>query len=236
MSSIDNSLSKGFSFVLTEEARFRLQIHSTAIMSVWKPKRLYAVKMTEIPNTVGKRIAYYRKELNLGSTADLAAAIGHPPITAAVLQNIESGRKADISISQLLNIAAALGISPLMLLTRADRPFESLDIPNLSDELKDVPAWQFDAWVSATGHQQMGLIGPLPALVHQMTFAEMRRFTKLLDRWREDEEDLDEMTPDEVKTHAELETRIATLYESLSKVLDLTWAVGPWQKKRGSDV
>ena len=74
---------------------------------------LYTVKMTYIADStpsIGKRIADYRKFGKIGTAADLAARIPNPKVTASVIQNIESGRKADLSVSQLLDIAMGLGV------------------------------------------------------------------------------------------------------------------------------
>ncbi|NUU08626.1 hypothetical protein [Leifsonia sp. C5G2] len=68
----------------------------------------------------------------------------------AVLENIESGRKADLSISQLLNIASGLGVPVSMLLAPMARPEAELDLPNLSGHFDGMTAAEFDCWLSAT--------------------------------------------------------------------------------------
>jgi transcriptional regulator with XRE-family HTH domain len=70
-------------------------------------------------------------------------------VTAEILENIESGRKADPSISQLLNIARALAIPPSYLLAPLGRPDSPLDLPNLSDAFAGVTAAEFDSWFAA---------------------------------------------------------------------------------------
>ena len=71
-------------------------------------------------------------------------------MTEAILENIESGRKADISVSQLLNIARGLGVPVSMLLAPIGTPGSNLDLPNLSDDFADMTAAEFDCWLSAT--------------------------------------------------------------------------------------
>jgi len=62
--------------------------------------------------TVGARIAAARKARGFKSTKDLADAIPGDSITGSILQNIEAGRKNDLAVAQLLNIAWALAVSP----------------------------------------------------------------------------------------------------------------------------
>jgi len=71
-------------------------------------------------------------------------------VTEAILENIESGRKADISVSQLLNIARGLGVPISMLLAPIGTPGSNLDLPNLSDDFEEMTAAEFDCWLSAT--------------------------------------------------------------------------------------
>jgi hypothetical protein len=68
----------------------------------------------------------------------------------AVLENIESGRKADLSVSQLLNIARGLGVPPSMLLAPMATPDAELDLPNLSAHFEQMTPAEFDCWFSAT--------------------------------------------------------------------------------------
>jgi hypothetical protein len=70
-------------------------------------------------------------------------------ITAAVLENIESGRKANLDLSQVLNIARALDVPVVNLLAPMARPRDLVDIPNLSPSLANMTAGEFDSWLSA---------------------------------------------------------------------------------------
>jgi transcriptional regulator with XRE-family HTH domain len=100
--------------------------------------------------TVGARIKLARRQRGFRTTRELAEAIPGGNVTEAVLENIESGRKADISISQLLNIARGLNVPPSMLLAPLGRPNAELDLPNLSDDFDGMSAAEFDCWLSAT--------------------------------------------------------------------------------------
>lgn len=91
-----------------------------------------------------------RRQRGYRTTRELADAIPGGNVTAAILENIESGRKADISISQLLNIARGLGVPPSMLLAPMGTPNSELDLPNLSGHFDGMTAAEFDCWLSAT--------------------------------------------------------------------------------------
>lgn len=99
---------------------------------------------------IGARIKLARKERGFRTTRDLADAIPGGNITQAILENIESGRKADISVTQLLNIARGLGVPISMLLAPIGTPDAELDLPNLSDDFAGMTAAEFDCWLSAT--------------------------------------------------------------------------------------
>jgi transcriptional regulator with XRE-family HTH domain len=100
------------------------------------------------PN-IGARIKAVRRDRGYRTTRDRANAMTGSKITAPILDNIESGRKSDLAISQLLNIAAALSVPPSYLLAPLGRPDSSLDLPNLSDALTDMTALEFDSWLGA---------------------------------------------------------------------------------------
>jgi len=98
--------------------------------------------------TVGARIAAARKARGFKSTKDLADAIPGDSITGSILQNIEAGRKNDLAVAQLLNIAWALGVSPTWILAPIGSPAEHIDLPNIIPEIRDLTVAEFDAWFS----------------------------------------------------------------------------------------
>ena len=100
--------------------------------------------------SVGARIRLARRERGFRTTAELANAIPGGNVTEAILENIESGRKADISVSQLLNIARGLNVPISMLLTPIATPDGVLDLPNLSEDFEGMSVAEFDSWLSAT--------------------------------------------------------------------------------------
>ena len=82
------------------------------------------------------------------SQADLANAVNHESVTAAVVQNLEAGRKAELTISQLLNIAFALQVPPSFLLAPLGNSTAKLDLPNLAPGVASMAPVEFDAWFS----------------------------------------------------------------------------------------
>jgi transcriptional regulator with XRE-family HTH domain len=105
--------------------------------------------MTEIATpSIGQRIATYRKLLGFRSSQDLANAIPNAKITESVIQNIESGRKKDVSVAQLLDISKALGISPIFLLVRIGDPMGKVDLDNVGEDVAAMTSAQVDRWIS----------------------------------------------------------------------------------------
>ena len=102
----------------------------------------------EQPSGIGVRVASYRKWLGFKTAKDLADAIPNEKITASVIQNIESGRKADLSVAQLLDISKALGITPLALIVPIGKPYAKVDLPNVGDAVAAMTSIQVDRWFS----------------------------------------------------------------------------------------
>jgi hypothetical protein len=90
-----------------------------------------------------------RRARGYRTTSDLAAAIDSGKLTEAVLENIEAGRKADLSISQVLNIAMTLKVPVSYLLAPLTRPDDPIDLPNLSTAFSGMTAGEFDSWLAA---------------------------------------------------------------------------------------
>lgn len=70
-------------------------------------------------------------------------------LTASVLQNIELGRRANIDVGQVLNLAMTLGVPVSHLLAPMARPEDPLDLPNLGPGFETMTASAFDAWLSS---------------------------------------------------------------------------------------
>lgn len=100
---------------------------------------------------VGERIATYRK-LN-GMTGDELAERAGNGVTRAVLANIETGRKKDISITHLTAIALALGVPLAALLFDVAHPVSdsAISLPpreSANDQSGELAVWQAIQWLS----------------------------------------------------------------------------------------
>ncbi|MCS5732409.1 helix-turn-helix domain-containing protein [Herbiconiux daphne] len=98
-------------------------------------------------SSLGARVRELRKERGFKSQKDLADAIPGGKVTAATIDNIETGRKTTIDVSQLFNIAMALRVPPIYLLAPIRTPDASVDLPNLSASFEGMTAIEFDAWL-----------------------------------------------------------------------------------------
>lgn len=78
----------------------------------------------EQQSNVGERIAHYRKMVGMSAQA-LADAAG---LTRAIITNIESGRRSDPTVSQLIAIAATLGVSPADLVFDLRDPYAYVEL------------------------------------------------------------------------------------------------------------
>jgi transcriptional regulator with XRE-family HTH domain len=105
---------------------------------------------SRLSSGIGDRIRKIRKARGIKSTAELAALIPGNLMSGAVLRNIEAGTKADLAVSELLNISRALNVSPIFLLAPIREPGSTLDLPNLSEHLSHMTALEFDEWLSTT--------------------------------------------------------------------------------------
>lgn len=98
--------------------------------------------------SVGSRIQTLRRVRGMRTSKDLADAIGGS-MTVSIIENIELGRKANLDVSQLLNIAMALQVPPSYILAPMNDPSAALDLPGLSSAFDGMTAIEFDAWLSS---------------------------------------------------------------------------------------
>jgi transcriptional regulator with XRE-family HTH domain len=70
---------------------------------------------------IGARVAKYRRLAGL-SARELAEQAGYG-LTRGVIANIESGRKTDITVDQLLALATVLGVMPVVLALPLEKPY-----------------------------------------------------------------------------------------------------------------
>ncbi|WP_251454450.1 helix-turn-helix transcriptional regulator [Microbacterium sp. Marseille-Q6648] len=116
----------------------------------------------------GARIKRMRKAAGYRSTADLVEIIRNAALTASVLQNIESGRKAEVSVVHLLEIARALEVSPVVLLVDFAEPDAPLSIAGLGTNFDRMTAIEFDAWMQGRNDDLRDVQLGLPEQVYQL--------------------------------------------------------------------
>lgn len=100
--------------------------------------------------SVGSRIKAARRARGFRTTRELADAMPGSNIKSWTLDNIETGRKANLDVSTLLNIARALRLPPIYLLVPMGKPDDLVDLDNLSDAFDGMTVGEFDSWLSAT--------------------------------------------------------------------------------------
>lgn len=180
-------------------------------------------------SSVGARIKLARRERGYRTTRELADAIPADNVTMAVLENIESGRKADLSISQLLNIASGLGVPVSMLLAPMANPEAELDLPNLSGQFDGMTAAEFDCWLSATP-----LSSYRPRLAAERGDIDLLNSLRELGTLRRELERLEVVLgvqstsgdPDFAGSNYEVRERIARLTQEVGRVAELLASAG----------
>jgi hypothetical protein len=159
-------------------------------------------------------------------------------LTESILENIESGRKADLNISQLLSIARALRVPPIYLLSPITSPGARLDLPNLSDDVAAMTAAEFDSWLAA-----------IPSSSYTSATADERIEVDQLNAFRERQTLLRELSRLHVMQSIEMsdadipvigrstEQRIASLQADLQKIDEYLshsrWELDPFRPFNG---
>ncbi|WP_026851065.1 helix-turn-helix domain-containing protein [Glaciibacter superstes] len=95
---------------------------------------------------IGRRILKLRKNLGITTAAALADSIPNPTITESVIQNIEGGRKSEISLPQVLDIAMALGVPPITLMTDVFHPNRLVDTEGVGSDVAALTNEEFILW------------------------------------------------------------------------------------------
>lgn len=98
--------------------------------------------------SIGERVKSLRKRRGLKSPQDLLDLMPGSKITVATIENLEAGRREELGVSQLLNIAFALGTTPSFLLAPIGYPSGPMDLANLIPGLKSLTVAEFDSWLS----------------------------------------------------------------------------------------
>ncbi|MEV7631988.1 helix-turn-helix transcriptional regulator [Microbacterium sp. NPDC089318] len=82
------------------------------------------------PSVVGRRLSTVRKARGL-SAAQLADLIPGGTVSKTVITNVESGRKRDLTVKELVLVAHALNVSPVFLIVDPRSPWEPVDVPGV---------------------------------------------------------------------------------------------------------
>lgn len=117
--------------------------------------------------TIGKRVARYR-QMNGQSAEELATRSGDG-FSRPVIANIETGRKKELTVTQLISLSVGLGVSPAALLFDIHKPMSASGLPTRGNESdRDWPhklVIEAVGWMS--GRDKSALVrDDLPAQVH----------------------------------------------------------------------
>lgn len=142
---------------------------------------------------IGSRIAQYRRIAGL-SARELAEQAGRN-LTRGVIANIESGRKTDITVDQMLAIAAVLGVPPMSIALPVDSPMRYVDLTDGSAPIS-APVWVLGEWFRDEPVGQVILRTPASTVA--------RTTTRMINDYRERMADVvwKRGTPDEVQQAA----------------------------------
>jgi len=109
---------------------------------------------------VGSRVADCRAKRGLTARelAGRCAALGMPSLTRIVITKLENGRREVVSVAELAVLAAALGVTPLLLLHPAGTAESAEYLPGKRAAPWDAVRW----WSGEAGLSPDGAIGPAP--------------------------------------------------------------------------
>lgn len=116
---------------------------------------------------IGRRIASYRKARGFKTAAALAEHIPNDGITTSVIQNIESGRKPDVTVAQLLDIAWALRVTPVYLIAPANLPAELFEYPGVGEDVARLEVGDAIAWMTSRMNTN-GLMNPTEGFIRNL--------------------------------------------------------------------
>jgi transcriptional regulator with XRE-family HTH domain len=97
----------------------------------------------------GKRLTKYRKLAGM-TAQQLSDALGGE-LSRSVIANIESGRKSDVTVDQLLALAWALGVPPAILALPVEDPYAEVLIVE-GERRTSLPAYAAVSWMNFTSN------------------------------------------------------------------------------------
>ncbi|WP_460802438.1 helix-turn-helix domain-containing protein [Microbacterium sp. GXF6406] len=98
--------------------------------------------------TIGDRVRELRIRRGYRSARELAEAIPNARLTAKVINNVEIGRKLDLTVVELLELSRALDAAPQLLLVDYLRPYDRTEIPGVSEGIATMSGVEFLEWLS----------------------------------------------------------------------------------------
>jgi transcriptional regulator with XRE-family HTH domain len=104
---------------------------------------LFAGWAAQQASDIGVRVAQRRKDLNLSAEklAQRCAQLGMPGFTRQVIMRLEHDRRETVTVSELSVLAAALAISPVLLLYPLGRTDVTEYLPGHKAEVLDAVRW-----------------------------------------------------------------------------------------------
>jgi transcriptional regulator with XRE-family HTH domain len=123
---------------------------------------------------LGRRVRALRRTEGFRSARELADEVDNPLVSEGVIRNIESGRKADVSLVQVLEISQALDVSPIALLFDYRRPFHPVPPPGLGATFTGKSSSDLDTWFSQPNdplRYENGAYRDSPLAVRQLSAA-----------------------------------------------------------------
>lgn len=123
------------------------------VSDTWKPTR----------RGLGTRVTRVRKERGFRSQEAFAAHLSSDNVTLDVIRNLESGRVSDLRVSQLLEIANGLRVTPLVLLFDMSDPFSTTDLVGLPPVLARRTHEELEYWTAM--HAENPTFNEVPELL-----------------------------------------------------------------------
>lgn len=103
--------------------------------------------------SIGRRVAGYRREIGM-TAAELARELG-PDVTGNAITKLERGHRAQISPDLVVDIARALGVSPLALLFPLDEPDSEIVVGGMRVPVRSLGQWLLGGDVTTATFRQL---------------------------------------------------------------------------------
>ena len=179
--------------------------------------------MTIEQQTLGQRIGHYRRQAGYRTPADLVATLPEGTLTTATLQNIESGRKKQVSIGELLILARAMRMLPVTLVADPRDPMGPSKVDGLSNWEAIELLYSHFAGPNTTDVEERQVIQWINWL---MTVR--RQWDDEVRKAREDEITGNPIGDPWYLVEALHNQAVAARARLLEDDIDVSWAHGPW--------